>query len=69
MCTFPWYTYNPGAHAILFGTTYPGTPAQFTYGEAPSEYSQAETCPGPLTSEFGFDYFCETTLSPSPPIR
>jgi hypothetical protein len=68
MCTFPWYTYNVRAHAILFGTTYAGTPTQFTYGEAPAEYAQSETCAGPLTATFGFDYFCDTPLSPSPPI-
>jgi hypothetical protein len=68
-CTFPWYTYSPHKHAILFGTTYRHTPAQYAYGEAPGEYSQTETCPGPLTTEFGFDYYCSTTLSPSPPIQ
>jgi hypothetical protein len=68
-CTFPWYTYNPRANAILIGNTYPGTPPQFTYGQAPGEYTQNATCPGPLTSQFGFSYYCDTTLSPSPPIR
>jgi hypothetical protein len=67
-CTFPWYTYNPRDKAILLGDNYRHTPSQFEYGEAPGEYAQAETCPGPLTPEFGFDYFCDTTLSPSPPI-
>jgi hypothetical protein len=69
MCTFPWYTYQPRANAILFGTTYPGTPAQFTYGEAPKEYTTSATCPGPLTGQFGFLYYCNTTLTPNPPIK
>jgi hypothetical protein len=69
MCTFPWYTYNPRVHAILIGNTYPGTPAQFAYGQAPGEYTTSETCTGPLTKQFGFLYFCDTTLSPTPPIR
>lgn len=69
MCTFPWYTYNPRVNAILIGTTYPGTPARFTYGQAPGEYAQTAQCNGPLTQQFGLVYFCDTTLSPSPPIR
>ena len=31
----PTPTYNPGAKAILFGTTYPGTPAPDQFGQAP----------------------------------
>lgn len=68
MCTFPWYTYNPRVNAILIGTTYAGTPARFTYGEAPAEYTTTAACNGPLTQQFGFLYFCDTTLSPTPPI-
>jgi hypothetical protein len=69
LCTFPWYSYSPFAHAILFGATYPGTPSQYSYGEAPGEYAESATCPGPLTPTYGFLYFCSTTLSPSPPIQ
>jgi hypothetical protein len=72
LCTFPWYTYSPRANAILFGTTYRGTPAQFTYGQAPGEYAQTEACPGPLTQQLqqlGSLYYCSTTHSPTPPIR
>lgn len=69
LCSFPYYTYNPLARAILIGTTYPGTPAQYTYGQAPAEYAQTATCPGPLTGQFGFLYYCDTPLNPTPPIR
>ena len=68
MCSFPYYTYNPGAKAILFGTTYPGTPPQDQFGQAPHQYAQVPTCNGPLTSLYGFKYFCDATLSPKPPI-
>jgi hypothetical protein len=69
MCTFPWYTYNPRVHALLIGTTYRGTPPQFAYGEAPAEYAQTQACNGPLTQELGIKYYCDATLSPTPPIR
>ncbi len=68
MCSFPYYTYNPGAKAILFGTTYAGTPAQDQFGQAPHQYAQVARCNGPLTSLYGFKYFCDATLSPKPPI-
>jgi hypothetical protein len=67
-CSFPYYTYSPSEHAILFGTTNPGTPSQYTYGQAPAEYAQTATCTGPLTTEFNFLYYCSNTLNPSPPI-
>jgi hypothetical protein len=67
-CNFPWYTYHPDSHAILFGTTYPETPPKYTYGQSPAEYANTATCPGPLTGTFGFLYYCDTTLSPIPPI-
>ena len=69
MCTFPWYTYNPRVHAILIGNTYRGTPPQFAPGEAPAEYAQTPACSGPLTQQLGLMYYCDTTLSPTPPIR
>lgn len=59
---------QPGAKAILFGTTYPGTPTQDQFGQAPHQYAQVPTCNGPLTSLYGFKYFCDATLSPKPPI-
>jgi hypothetical protein len=65
-CGFPYYTYNPIDKAIDFGSSYPGT--EFDYGQAPDQYTTEPTCPGPLTNQFGFDYYCDTTLSPSPPI-
>ena len=67
-CNFPWYTYHPASHAILFGTTSPGTPAKYTYGRSPAQYATTATCPGPLTGIYGFLYYCSTTLSPTPPI-
>jgi hypothetical protein len=67
-CNFPWYTYNRHANAILFGTNYPGTPPVYQYGESPAQYAQTAACPGPLTTEFDFLYYCDTPLSPAPPI-
>lgn len=67
-CNFPWYTYNPGSKAVLFGTTYPNTPYKYTFGRSSGQYTQAATCPGPLTTTYGFLYYCNTTLNPSPPI-
>jgi hypothetical protein len=68
MCSFPWYTYNPRADSILIGNNYPDTPAQYQYGEAPAEYATQAACKGPLTAQYGFLYYCDTTLTPNPPI-
>jgi hypothetical protein len=67
LCGFPYYTYNKHDKAIEIGGSYPGT--QFDYGQAPKEYAQDFECPGPLTNEFGFLYYCDTPLNPSPPIQ
>ncbi len=67
-CTFPWYTYNPGANAVLFGNTYPGTPAKYTWGGALKQYDQVQNCNGPLTAQYGFTNYCNRPLNPSPPI-
>jgi hypothetical protein len=67
LCSFPYYTYNSSTKTVDLGTSYPGT--EFDYGGAEAQYTQEPTCPGPLTDEFGFDYYCDTTLSPRPPIR
>ena len=66
LCSFPYYTYNSASKTVDFGTSYPGTKNDFGGGEA--QYSQEATCPGPLTNQFGFDYYCDTPLNPSPPI-
>jgi hypothetical protein len=67
LCSFPYYTYNNHSKTVDFGTSYPGT--KFDYGGGEAQYAQEATCPGPLTSEFGFDYYCDTRLDPSPPIK
>ncbi len=67
-CSFPYYSYNPTSNSIMFGTTYKGTPMKWTWGKAPNQYAQHATCTGPLTSKYGFLYYCDTTLSPNPPV-
>jgi hypothetical protein len=66
-CGFPWYTYSTTTKGIALGTNYPGTTG-YQYGLAKGEYTQTQTCTGPLTGPYGFKYFCDTTLNPKPPI-
>jgi hypothetical protein len=67
LCGFPYYTYNQLSKTVDLGGSYAGT--KFDYGQAPAEYAQQMECPGPLTGEFGFLYYCDNPLSPSPPIQ
>jgi hypothetical protein len=64
-CSYPWYAYNSGATAVTYGGDYPGT--KFDYGGAQgSEFATTPQCGGP----FGADStFCDTVLTPSPPLK
>lgn len=67
-CSFPWYSYSPKSNSILFGTQYPGSTSQWQWGGSQAQYAQIPHCAGPLTKKYGFGYYCDTTLSPDPPI-
>jgi hypothetical protein len=63
-CSYPWYAYNSGATAVTYGGDYSGT--KFDYGGPQgTQFATMPLCGGP----FGADStFCDTVLSPSPPL-
>jgi hypothetical protein len=61
-CTYPWYAFNSAASAVTFGAGYPGT--KFSYGQG-FQYATTPLCGGPFGPN---STFCDTTLTPSPPI-
>ena len=61
-CTFPWYTYNGTNAAIEFGSDYTGTTSDFGQD---AQFDTTDGCgPGPYSQPL----YCNTTLSPNPPI-
>jgi hypothetical protein len=61
-CTFPWYTYNGTDKAIVYGGNFAGTTNSYgTY----TQFASTASC---LDTTFSYDIFCNTTLSPTPPI-
>jgi hypothetical protein len=64
-CSYPWYAYNSGANALTYGGDYSGTQRKFDYGQG-SQFAATPLCGGP----FGADStYCDTVLSPSPPLQ
>lgn len=61
-CSYPWYTLNQKANAFAFGADYPGT--SFDYGQS-AQYATTTQCGGP---EGANTTYCDTVLSPTPPI-
>ena len=62
-CTYPWYAANSIANAITYSADYPGTKFDYQKG---SQFATAPLCSGP----FGPDTtFCDTGLSPAPPLK
>jgi hypothetical protein len=63
-CSYPWFAYNSRAKAVTYGGNYPGT--KFDYGGAQgSEFATTPQCGG----AFGADStFCDTVLTPTPPL-
>jgi len=62
-CTYPWYAANSAAQAITYGADYPGT--KFNYGQG-AQFATTPKCGGPFGSD---TTYCDTVLTPAPPLR